>query len=862
MNIKLTSNSQKVLDNAKKLAVKFGDKNVGTEYLLYGLASVKDCVASKLLREVNVTSSAVESVLKQTKAFTGSVSSLMSIDWTPRVKNVLTNAQNVTLQLGELGIPTEALLFALVIDTNNQAVSILRESFGVNISVFTKRVKDVLTGVNYDDSFYPAGSFFDDIERMFENFGSSFGGVNDANNSYANNLNNNYEAKKSQQTATQTANINANLPEVLRDMGIDLTARARAGRMDPIIGREKETARIIEVLCRKTKNNPVLIGEAGVGKSAVVEGLAQAIVKGDVPEFLQNKIIFSLDMGSLMAGTKYRGSMEEKLKNAINTIIGAKNIIVFIDEIHMLAQAGSKEGEISPADMLKPYLARGEMQTIGATTTDEYRKFIEKDKALERRFQPIIVDQPTEADTIKILKGIRDSYEAFHKVKITDEAIEAAVNLSVRYIMDRSLPDKAIDLIDEASSRAKVRSSIAPEKLKDLENKLNELEMKKQEASRVENFDKANEYKEEATKIKEKLDEVRREWKSGKNNEVGVIGAEDIARVVSSWTKIPVSKLTETEKEKLLHLEDILHKRVIGQNEAIVAVSKAIRRARAGLKDPKRPIGSFIFLGPTGVGKTELCKALAEAMFDDENMVIRLDMSEYMESHSVAKLIGAPPGYVGFDDGGQLTEQVRRKPYSVVLFDEIEKAHPDVFNLLLQVLDDGRLTDSQGRTVSFKNTIIIMTSNCGVSDLQAARKKLGFDDGNRKEEKIDVKEHLMNALKQRFKPEFLNRIDVICIFDSLTRDDISKIATIMINNLNNKLKDKKISLRLTKGAMDQITQEGYSNDYGARPLKRYIEQNIEDGIAESILNGEFGENSVVTVGFKDGKFTFSAKNAC
>ena len=629
--------------------------------------------------------------------------------------------------------------------------------------------------------------------------------------------------------------------------------------MDPIIGREKETSRIIEILCRKTKNNPVLIGEAGVGKSAVVEGLAQAIVKGDVPEFLQNKTIFSLDIGSLMAGTKYRGSMEEKLKNAINTIISAKNIIVFIDEIHMLAQAGSKEGEVSPSDMLKPYLARGEMQTIGATTTEEYRKFIEKDKALERRFQPIIVDQPSEEDTIKILKGIRDSYEAFHKVKITDEAIEAAVKLSVRYIMDRSLPDKAIDLIDEASSRTKVRGSITPEKVKELEAKLKELEIQKQEASRAENFEKANSFKEEANKIRAKIEQARQEWKSGKANQDGVITAEDIASVVSSWTKIPVSKLTETEKDRLVHLEDILHKRVIGQDEAISAVSKAIRRARAGLKDPKRPIGSFIFLGPTGVGKTELCKALAEAMFDDENMVIRLDMSEYMEPHSVAKLIGAPPGYVGFDDGGQLTEQVRRKPYSVILFDEIEKAHPDVFNILLQVLDDGRLTDSQGRTVSFKNTIIIMTSNCGVADLSKTTKKLGFEEDDNSQNQ-SMKEHLMKALREKFKPEFLNRVDVICIFDNLSKEDITKIATIMINNLNNKLQDKKITLRLTKGAIEQIIEKGYSAEYGARPLKRYIEQNIEDELAERILAGEFGENSIVTVGFKDGHFVFNAND--
>lgn len=852
INLSMTSNSKQVLEQAQRLAAKIGDKTVGTEYLLYGLASVKDSVAGKLLREVNVTASAVESVIKQRKAYSGTVSSLIKVDWAPKVKNMLQQAQSIAMNYGQRYIVTEELLYVLLADTGSEAVGILAGSFNVDIPAFTKRVRDVIiSDDDFDfDSFSSIGSIFDDVNRIF---GFSSGP------SYSQSFTNSYENDQKQKMTNNAADINAGLPDVLKDMGIDMTARARAGKMDPVIGREKETERIIEILCRKTKNNPVLIGEAGVGKSAVVEGLAQAIVRGDVPEFLQNKIIFSLDIGSLMAGTKYRGSMEEKLKNAINTIISAKNIIVFIDEIHMLAQAGSKDGEVSPSDMLKPYLARGELQTIGATTTEEYRKFIEKDKALERRFQPIIVEQPSESDTIKILKGIRDSYEAFHKVKITDEAIEAAVNLSVRYIMDRSLPDKAIDLIDEASSRSKVKGSFAPDKIKDLEAKLKELEIQKQEASRAENFEKANQYKEEANKIRSQIEEYRNKWRSGKANQEGVITAEDIANVVSSWTKIPVSKLTETEKDRLVHLEDILHKRVIGQDEAISAVAKAIRRARAGLKDPKRPIGSFIFLGPTGVGKTELCKALAEAMFDDENMVIRLDMSEYMEPHSVSKLIGAPPGYVGFEEAGQLTEQVRRKPYSVVLFDEIEKAHPDVFNILLQVLDDGRLTDSQGRTVSFKNTIIIMTSNCGVSDLPKKTNKLGFFDGESNEQKQTTKEILLKALHERFKPEFLNRIDVICIFDNLSKDDISKIATIMINNLNNKLKDKNITLRLTKGAIDQIIEKGYSLEFGARPLKRYIEQNIEDGLAESILSGEISPNSVVTVGCRDGKFTFDAK---
>ena len=848
----MTSNSRKILTNASNLAVKLNDQNIGTEYLLYGLASVKGSVATRLLNEVGVTSEEIEKIIKQSKPFANNVK-VTNFDFTVRVKSIVDMAYNIALQYGQsYYIVSEDLLLALLMDETSSAVGILKDAFNVNISALIQRTADKVRGMNFDDDISLASNFFDSIQNAF--FGGPASSVTIRTSPSSTNS---YEANENRKTQENKNNINANLPDVLQDMGVDMTARARNGKMDPIIGRDKETARIIEILCRKTKNNPVLIGEAGVGKSAVVEGLAQAIVRGDVPEFLQNKIIFSLDIGSLMAGTKYRGSMEEKLKNAINTIIGAKNIIVFIDEIHMLAQAGSKDGEVSPSDMLKPYLARGEMQTIGATTTDEYRKFIEKDKALERRFQPIIVDEPSETDAIAILKGIRNAYEAFHKVKITDEAIEAAVKLSVRYIMDRSLPDKAIDLIDEASSRAKVKGAFAPESVKELEAKLKDVEMLKMEASKNENYAKANEYKAQEDKLREQIDSAKKEWKGEKSGSERSITAEDVAKVVSAWTKIPVTKLTETEKDRLVHLEELLHKRVIGQNEAIEAVSKAIRRARAGLKDPKRPIGSFIFLGPTGVGKTELAKALAQAMFDDENMVIRVDMSEYMESHSVAKLIGAPPGYVGHEDGGQLTEQVRRKPYSVVLFDEIEKAHPDVFNILLQVLDDGRLTDSQGRTVNFKNTIIIMTSNCGVSDLPKASKRLGFDD-NDENIKVDVHEHLMKALQERFKPEFLNRVDVICIFDNLTKDDITKIATILINNLNTKLSEKNITLRVTKGAMDEIVNKGYSNDYGARPLKRFIEQQIEDSLAESILSGEFKEGSVVTVGFKNGKFTFNA----
>ncbi|MBR2909257.1 MAG: ATP-dependent Clp protease ATP-binding subunit, partial [Clostridia bacterium] len=627
----MTGNVKKALENAARLTASLGEDKVGTEHILYGLAKTTGSVASRLLEYYDATANNILAMIKRTKVSSAPLVGRVTVEYTPRVKDIIRTAAAICYETGSGSIVTEHILYALLRDRGSMAVSILEQGLHINVDALMNQTGALISGYENADVYATKESSVNNDSRA-----------------------NNYE--KSKDSKPNQKNVNAGLPEVLRDMGIDLTARAKMGKMDPIIGREQETKRIIEILCRKTKNNPVLIGEAGVGKSAVVEGLAQAIVKDEVPELLKGKTIFSLEIGSLMAGTKYRGSMEEKLKNAIETIIGAKDIIVFIDEIHMLAQAGNKEGEVSPADMLKPYLARGELQTIGATTTDEYRQFIEKDKALERRFQPIIVDQPSEEDAIKILKGIRDSYEAFHKVKITDEAIESAVNLSVRYIMDRSLPDKAIDLIDEACSHAKVGASVASPKLKELEKELQELEDLKEEAKRLENFEGAKTYKDQADKIREEIKSLRDDWSSSKNEQDAEIGEEDIAKVVASWTKIPVTKLTASEKDKLINLEATLHKRVIGQNEAVVAVSKAIRRARAGLKDPKRPIGSFIFLGPTGVGKTELTKALAEALFDDENMVIRLDMSEYMEAHSVAKLIGAPPGYVGHDDGGQLTE--------------------------------------------------------------------------------------------------------------------------------------------------------------------------------------------------------------
>ena len=645
------------------------------------------------------------------------------------------------------------------------------------------------------------------------------------------------------------------LPEFIKSMGRDLTAKAREGKIDPIIGRKDEIARVIEILCRKNKNNPVLIGEAGVGKSAVVDGLALAIANNTVPELLKDKTIFSLELGGLMAGTKYRGELEERLKKLIDYICNNKDIIVFIDEIHTLVQVGGDKGEVNPADMLKPYLARGEFQTIGATTTDEYKKYIEKDKALERRFQPVIVNPPTVQQTIEILRGLKDGFEVFHKVRIADEAIVAAASLSDRYIMDRSLPDKAIDLIDEASSRAKVVGKKKPEELVKLEEDLARYEVEKQEALFAENFEKAGEYRDKIREVQEKIKQMSM---SGYGLNELVITQDDICNIISEWTNIPITKITENERERLLKLEEILHKRVIGQNEAVVAVSKAIRKARIGLKDNNRPIGSFMFLGQTGVGKTELCKALAEAMFDSESAVIRLDMSEYMEKHSVSKLIGSPPGYVGFDDGGQLTEKVRRKPYSVVLFDEIEKAHPDVFNLLLQVLDDGRLTDSQGRTVSFKNTIIIFTSNVGVNELPRKRGGLGFgaEEDGKELDYEEIKGILLNALKKNFKPEFINRIDVVTVFHPLNTAQLSQIAKLFITNLNKRLQNSGANLKITESALKYLIDKGYDSEYGARPLRRLIEQEIADRLAEQLLDGSISSNSTIVISARDGVLNF------
>lgn len=811
MNISggFSDNVSQVIETAGEIALKYGSSQIGTEHILYGLVANKEALASKVLSEFGVTKKSMLELFEENDTVVFSFSS--EVELSPRVKEMLKMAQKIAMELGHNYVGTEHLLLALIANTGSFAVRLLITYYKVNLNALKAKLLSMLGTPSQSSST-------------------------------------NLSSNSSSQT-------NTSLPEKLLQMGSDITQKAREHKIDPIIGREEEIQRIIEILCRKTKNNPVLIGEAGVGKTAVVEGLALAIVSDNVPEILKNKTIYSLEIGSLMAGTKYRGAMEEKLKEAIETIIADKNIIVFIDEIHTLAQAGSEKGETSPADMLKPYLARGELQTIGATTTDEYRKYIEKDKALERRFQPVMINPPTVEQTIQILKGLKDTYEAFHKVKILDSAIEAAATLSDRYITDRSLPDKAIDLIDEASSKAKVNFNLKPSELREKEEKLKKLLANRDEASDQRNYEKAALLQTQIINLENELDVLNQEYEKNKKAHSNTIGEREIAEVVSKWTQIPVSKITETEKQRLINLEEILKKRVVGQEEAISLVAKAIRRSRVGIHDPKRPIGSFLFIGQTGVGKTELSKAIAEAMFDSENNIIRIDMSEYMERHTVSKLIGSPPGYVGYDEGGQLTEQVRRKPYSVVLFDEIEKAHVEVLNILLQILDDGRLTDSQGRVVNFTNTVVIMTSNVGTSEI--AKRKLGFNNQT-EEESFQAEEIYMDAIKKAFRPEFVNRIDSICVFHSLTKENLEKIASIMINNLNKRLKGQNLELSISQEALDYTVKHAYNSAYGARPLKRFIQNEIEDKLAELILLEKLPSQGVIYVNVQDDKLVFEA----
>ena len=813
-----TEKANKALNLAIESAEEMRHNYVGTEHILYGLVKEGSGVAATALNECGVTEDALREKLESING-TMSLVELTPDDFTPRTKRVLRAAVIISSKTGYTYVGTEHLLLAILSESDSYAVAFLEE-LGVSVERLAQAVSKGMQG-GADDGF---GGF----ENESAPNGSQKGG------------------------------------SALDKFGRDLTQAAKNGEIDPVIGREKEIQRVIQILSRRTKNNPVLIGEPGVGKTAVAEGLALEIAKGNVPEILKDKRVVSLDLTGMVAGAKYRGDFEERIKAAIDEVKKSKNTILFIDELHTIVGAGAAEGSADAANILKPSLARGDFQVIGATTLNEYRKYIEKDAALERRFQPVKVGEPTPEQAVQILKGLRDSYEAHHKVKITDEAINAAVTLSSRYIADRYLPDKAIDLIDEGASKVRLASLTSPDNVKELEDEIADYEKEKASAINEQDFERAARLRDEQKELQTKLDDAKKKWQEQQKGNSGEVTAEDIAKIVSEWTGIPVVQLTKEESERLLNMENVLHERVIGQSEAVTAIAKAIRRGRVGLKDPKRPVGSFIFLGPTGVGKTELCKALAEAMFGDENAMLRLDMSEYMEKHTVSKLIGSPPGYVGFEEGGQLTEKVRRKPYSVVLFDEIEKAHPDVFNMLLQILEDGRLTDSQGRTVDFKNTIIIMTSNVGARLITEKQSSLGFNSENEnveESEKKDIKDLVTGELRKVFRPEFLNRVDDIIVFNKLNKDEIKQIAVKMLKTLENRLDKMNIKISFTDNAISEIADKGFDENYGARPLRRAIQNEIEDPLSEQMLEGKVKDGAVVTCDFADGQFTFTTANA-
>lgn len=813
-----TEKANKALNLAIESAEEMRHNYVGTEHILYGLVKEGSGVAATALNECGVTEDALREKLESING-TMSLVELTPDDFTPRTKRVLRAAVIISSKTGYTYVGTEHLLLAILSESDSYAVAFLEE-LGVSVERLAQAVSKGMQG-GADDGF---GGF----ENESAPNGSQKGG------------------------------------SALDKFGRDLTQAAKNGEIDPVIGREKEIQRVIQILSRRTKNNPVLIGEPGVGKTAVAEGLALEIAKGNVPEILKDKRVVSLDLTGMVAGAKYRGDFEERIKAAIDEVKKSKNTILFIDELHTIVGAGAAEGSADAANILKPSLARGDFQVIGATTLNEYRKYIEKDAALERRFQPVKVGEPTPEQAVQILKGLRDSYEAHHNVKITDEAINAAVTLSSRYIADRYLPDKAIDLIDEGASKVRLASLTSPDNVKELEDEIADYEKEKASAINEQDFERAARLRDEQKELQTKLDDAKKKWQEQQKGNSGEVTAEDIAKIVSEWTGIPVVQLTKEESERLLNMENVLHERVIGQSEAVTAIAKAIRRGRVGLKDPKRPVGSFIFLGPTGVGKTELCKALAEAMFGDENAMLRLDMSEYMEKHTVSKLIGSPPGYVGFEEGGQLTEKVRRKPYSVVLFDEIEKAHPDVFNMLLQILEDGRLTDSQGRTVDFKNTIIIMTSNVGARLITEKQSSLGFNSENEnveESEKKDIKELVTGELRKVFRPEFLNRVDDIIVFNKLNKDEIKQIAVKMLKTLENRLDKMNIKISFTDNAISEIADKGFDENYGARPLRRAIQNEIEDPLSEQMLEGKVKDGAVVTCDFADGQFTFTTANA-
>jgi len=799
---KFTERARRVIAMAESEAKKLNHNYVGTEHILLGLVKEKKGIAGKVLSDkANLQENQIINVIKNIIG-QGKNKVEGTVGLTPRSKKVLNLSMEQARKLDHNYIGTEHILLGLITEGEGVAVRILQE-LGVNLEDVKKEIMEILKESNQG-------------------------------------------SKKQQESDT---------PE-LDKYSRDLTEMASEDKLDPVIGREKEIERVIQVLSRRTKNNPVLIGEPGVGKTAIVEGLAKSIVDENVPEILIDKRVVSLDLSSLVAGSKYRGEFEQRLKALMSEIVENGDVILFIDEMHTLVGAGAAEGAIDAANILKPALARGELQAIGATTLDEYRKYIEKDAALERRFQSIMVGENSEEQSIEILKGLRDAYEAHHKVKISDQAIKAAVKLSHRYIADRFLPDKAIDLMDEAASRVRLRNNTRPDELRDINERIDELEKEKEAAVKNQEFEKAARLRDEENELKKELQEIKDDWKQKKGINDTVVKEEDIAQIVSSWTGIPVTKLEETETKKLLKLEEHLHKRVVGQDEAIKAVSQAVRRARAGLKDPKRPIGSFIFLGPTGVGKTELARTLAEAMFDDEDAMIRIDMSEYMEKHSVSRLVGSPPGYVGHEEGGQLTEPVRRRPYSVILFDEIEKAHPEVFNILLQILDDGALTDSHGRKVDFKNTVVIMTSNVGASYIKK-QSQLGFTaEKDERQEYENMKDNVITKLRDTFRPEFLNRIDETIVFHSLNKNHITDIIEIMIRELKDRLKNKEIDIEITEDAKMKLIDEGYDEEFGARPLRRAIQRLVENKLSEHILSGEINEGDKVKVDKKDDELVF------
>ena len=813
-NINASEDVTKMLNFASEAAKRYNAGEIATEYLVFGILKLKGSNSQKLLDNFGVLDSEFEAILSESKTEEDVVK---TPELTPKSKKVFVRAQNLAKELNSFDVDTEHILFSILMASDCVAVNILDKVFNVNIIDLKTKLLSSIKEKNNSAT-----------EKTITNNAGLFGTSKTSD-------------KSEQKSADSGSKSNS-----LYDLGIDLTEKAKLGKIDPIIGRDKEIERLIEILCRKTKNNPCLIGEAGVGKSAVVEGLALKIIAGEVPAELKDKTIFSFDISGLMAGTKFRGALEQKLRNAINEIIQNGKIIVFMDEIHTLVQTSSEKGEVSPSDILKPYLARGEIRTIGATTTDEYKKYLEKDKALERRFQPVTVNPPSKEDTFLILKGIRDSYEQFHGVKINDDALKSAIELSDRYITTRNFPDKAIDLIDEASSRAKLFDNSLPSDIVELEKEVQKLQKRKKQAIASEDYESAIVLREKIFSLKAEIEKLNNFY--GTSDIKRVVGSEDVANIVSLWTNIPVTKLTETEAQKLLNLENILQNRVIGQTDAVNSVARAIRRNRVGLKTSKRPIGSFLFLGPTGVGKTELSKAVAEALFDDENNIIRLDMSEYMEANSVTKLIGSPPGYVGYEEGGQLTESVRKKPFSVVLLDEIEKAHKDVLNLLLQILDDGRLTDGQGRLVNFQNTIIIMTSNIGSYELEEMLKDVSLA-----AEREDL---IHKYLKDYLKPELINRIDNISVFNSLDKESLAKIAKIMLTSLLKQLNSMKINLKLTEKALDYLITKGYNVEFGARPLRRLIEQEIESVIGEAILRKECKERCTIIVDENAGCLAF------